>query len=651
VPAGLSRNPMVISLAEDREGWIWVGTDSDGLRSVDPRSGSYHAYRHVESDPSSLSHNRVHRIFVDHLGTVWIGTDDGLDRFDRKTGAFRTYKVQEWSRRSQNYVAIAEDSSGRLWLGTAQTGLHRFDPNTGEFRIYRSDPRQPQSLRDDTVPNVYIDKADIVWVATQTGLNRLDPKTDRFEAFDTRNGLPGNSISCIREDARGNLWISTNNGISRFDPKARTFENYSESDGLPGNDLTGWDTCATSKEGELFFGGFEGAVGFYPEKLTQTRPPTPVVLTELDIGGVREVVGADRILKQGIAYSRSITLTHSQTEFSLAFAGLQYDNPASTRYRYRLLGFNSNWNEVDSRNRRATYTSLPAGTYSFQVQASSQVGQWSEPGESLNIRILPPWWSTWWFRTMYIAAVLFVLWGTYRWRITAVSRLMTTRMEERIRERTRIAQDLHDTLLQGLLSASMQLGVAKNKLDDHPGARALVERVFSMIGQMIQESRNVVSGLRTRSAHCQELESAISKIPTEIPLSSNAEFRVLVEGTPKLMREAAREELYWIARESIANAFRHSRATLIEVLLEYGVQQFRLVVRDNGIGMESPSVGTRDGHWGLSGMAERARRIGGKIRIASRKGAGTEVDVQVQKKAAYEGKRLSAAALTEDADV
>ena len=651
VPAGLSGNPMVISLAEDREGCIWLGTNSDGLRSVDPRSGSYRSYRHTESNPSSLSNDRVHRIFVDHLGTVWVGTDDGLDRFDRQTGNFRTYKVQEWSHRSQNYVSIAEDSSGRLWLGTAQTGLHRFDPNTGEFRIYRSDLRNPGGLRDDTVPNVYVDKADVVWAATQSGLNRLDPKTNRFEAFDTRNGLPGNSISCIREDTHGNLWISTNNGISRFDPKARTFENYSESDGLPGNDLTGWDTCTTSKDGELFFGGFEGGVGFYPERLTQTRPPTPVVLTELDIGGVRELVGPDRVLKQAIAYSRSITLAHTQTQFSLSFAGLRYDNPASTRYRYRLLGFNSTWNEVNGRNRRATYTSLPAGTYSFQVQASSQFGQWSEPGESLGIRILPPWWSTWWFRAMYISAAISVLWAIYRWRITQVSRQMTTRMEERIRERTRIAQDLHDTLLQGLLSASMQLGVAKNKLDEHSSAKALVERVFSMIGQMIWESRNVVSGLRIRRAQCQELEADIAKIPTEIPLSSDAEFKVLVEGTPKPMRVAAREELYWIARESITNAFRHSKATQIEVLLEYGSQHFRLIVRDNGVGMDSPDVGAGNGHWGLSGMAERADRIGGKIRIASRKGAGTEVDVQVQRRAAYEGKRERAAALTEEADV
>ena len=252
---------------------------------------------------------------------------------------------------------------------------------------------------------------------------------------------------------------------------------------------------------------------------------------------------------------------------------------------------------------------------------------------------------------MYISAAISVLWAIYRWRITQVSRQMTTRMEERIRERTRIAQDLHDTLLQGLLSASMQLGVAKNKLDEHSSAKALVERVFSMIGQMIWESRNVVSGLRIRRAQCQELEADIAKIPTEIPLSSDAEFKVLVEGTPKPMRVAAREELYWIARESITNAFRHSKATQIEVLLEYGSQHFRLIVRDNGVGMDSPDVGAGNGHWGLSGMAERADRIGGKIRIASRKGAGTEVDVQVQRRAAYEGKRERAAPLTEEADV
>jgi len=252
---------------------------------------------------------------------------------------------------------------------------------------------------------------------------------------------------------------------------------------------------------------------------------------------------------------------------------------------------------------------------------------------------------------MYISAALFVLWATYRWRITQVSLLMTTRMEERIRERTRIAQDLHDTLLQGLLSASMQLGVAKNKLDDHPGARALVERVFSMIGQMIQESRNVVSGLRTRDPLSESLEDEIAKIPLQTPLSSDADFKVIVEGTPKALRRAVREQLYWIARESITNAFRHSGATLIEVLLEYGSDGFRLVVRDNGIGMDTPSVRAGEGHWGLSGLTERARRIGAQIKITSGKAAGTEIDVNLHRKMVYEDKRSMAAAPVEETDL
>ena len=651
VSAGLSENPMVISIAQDQEGWIWIGTNSEGLRRIDPVSGNYRSYRHSQTESGSLSNDQVYRLFIDHLGTLWAATDDGLDRFDRATGTFHTYKVQAWSRRSQSYVSIAEDSSGRLWLGTAQSGLHRFDPRTGEFTIYRADPRQPQGLRDNTVPNVYVDKTDIVWAATQLGLNRLDPKTGLFSAFDTRNGLPGNSISCIREDASGNLWLSTNNGISRFDPKTQTFANYSESDGLPGNDFTGWDTCTTTREGELFFGGFAGAVGFYPEQVTVTRSPIPVVLTSLDVGGVRERVGYGNTLTQAISYSQAIRLTHAQTQFSLTFAGLRYENPASIRYRYRLVGFDPHWNEVDSRNRRATYTSLPAGAYTFEVQAASALGQWSEPGESLKIKILPAWWSTWWFRALYTGLALLGLWLIYRQRITRVSRQMTARMEERVRERTRIAQDLHDTVLQGLLGASMQLAVAKNQLEADSRAKPLVERVFGLIGQMIQESRNVVSGLRTRDPLSESLEDEIAKIPLQTPLSSDADFKVIVEGTPKALRRAVREQLYWIARESITNAFRHSGATLIEVLLEYGSDGFRLVVRDNGIGMDTPSVRAGEGHWGLSGLTERARRIGAQIKITSGKAAGTEIDVNLHRKMVYEDKRSMAAAPVEETDL
>ena len=202
----------------------------------------------------------------------------------------------------------------------------------------------------------------MIWVGTQNGLTRMDPRTRRFKTYDTHDGLPGNTISCITDDSKGNLWMSTNHGLSRLNPGTGTFENYSDSDGLPGNDFTGWSTCHKGHDGELFFGGFAGAVGFYPDKLTETREGVPIVLTALEVAGETERVGDGGPLDKSITYAAAITLTHQQNEFSLRFAGLHYANPFSNRYRYRLLGLDHDWIEVDSSSRRASYTTLPRDT-------------------------------------------------------------------------------------------------------------------------------------------------------------------------------------------------------------------------------------------------------------------------------------------------
>ena len=636
--ATLPRNPMVISIGEDRQGWMWFGTFGDGLRVLDPHSGIYKIYRHDPHDPTSLSNNEVHRVFVDHAGTVWIATDDGLDKFDPSTGRFRTYKVEPQSRLSQSYARVAEDSTGILWLGSTGTGLHRFDPKSGEFIVFRADPTHPEGLRDDSVPAVYVDKNDMIWVGTQNGLTRMDPRTRSFKTYDTHDGLPGNTISCITDDSKGNLWMSTNRGLSRLDPSTGTFENYTDSDGLPGNDFTGWSTCHKGRDGELFFGGFAGAVGFYPDKLTGIDERVPIVLTALEVAGETERVGDGGPLEKSISYTTAITLTHQENEFSLRFAGLHYVSPFSNRYRYRLLGLDHDWIEVDSSSRRASYTTLPPGRYTFQVQAASAQGTWMEPGESLQIRILPPWWATWWFRTLYAAAGISALWIIYRMRIARLSHQMTLRMQERIDERTRISQELHDTLLQGLLSASLQLSVANSQLSKDAPAKPLVERVFGMLRKMTQESRNVVSGLRVQSTPDERLEGALARLPLELAPTSKARFKVLVEGSARPLKTPIHDEMYWIARECVANAFRHANANLIEVVVEYGDEYLRLVVRDDGGGIEPAALRRAEGaHWGLAGIGERAQRIGAKLEVASAAGAGTEVDVKIRARLAYGG--------------
>jgi len=210
------------------------------------------------------------------------------------------------------------------------------------------------------------------------------------------------------------------------------------------------------------------------------------------------------------------------------------------------------------------------------------------------------------------------------------------RMQERVNERTRIARDLHDTLLQGLVSVSLQLEVADAKLSSQSGAKPLVERISASLRQMIDESRNTVRGLRVGQLS-DDLERAISLVPRDLGVDGTIEFRLVVEGTRRLLRPQICDELYWIAREAVANSFRHSHASLIDVVLVYSRKSFRLVIRDNGCGMSPATLQARSAdHWGLSGMKERSARIGAKLDLSSAVRVGTEVDLTIPGHAAFE---------------
>ena len=246
--AGLGVKPMIITITEDHSGNIWVGTYGHGLARFNRQSGQFTVYQHRPDDPSSLSNDQVHRLFVDHAGSLWAGTDNGLNRFEPATGKFTVYKVDPQSRWSQSYVAITEDRAGILWLGTHYSGLHRFDPASCQFTVYKPQPNVPGTLRDNMVPSVLIDHVGAIWVGTELGLDKLDPQTGRFTHCDDTGGGPGRTVTCLLEDNQGGLWLSSNTGIAHFDPRNGTFRNYTVFDGLPGNDFTGWGTGYKSPE-------------------------------------------------------------------------------------------------------------------------------------------------------------------------------------------------------------------------------------------------------------------------------------------------------------------------------------------------------------------------------------------------------------------
>jgi PAS domain S-box-containing protein len=407
--------PDVISMIEDPAGAVWLGTFNHGLYKLYRDSGKFKVYRHNPADSHSLSNNIVPRVVVDHQGTLWAATWDGLDHFDAKSEQFTVYQFDP-SDKNLFYLELTEAPDGNLWLGTHAEGIQSFDPKTGQFTGYAKSSRHPILLSDNRVNSIHFDRKGTMWVGTQNGLDEVGPDSGTSAVYTERDGLSGNAIGCVLEDSHGNLWMSTNKGVARFNPQTKTFTNFSIADGLPGSDLTGWGACFTSTTGEMFFGGFGGGVSFYPDRLT-AGSDVPVVFTDFKMSGKPATIGSGSPLNKSITYTGSLVLPHNQRTFSIEFAALDYSNPQAARYRYKLEGLDKDWNEVGSNQRVLSFNSLPAGKYVLEVQARSGRGVWSRRVAALAIEILPPWWDAWWFRAACAIGFVVLLWIAYRWRV------------------------------------------------------------------------------------------------------------------------------------------------------------------------------------------------------------------------------------------
>ncbi|MBV8549855.1 MAG: hypothetical protein JOY54_01045 [Acidobacteriaceae bacterium] len=632
VPAGSGIGNEILAILEDRSGVLFSGMFHHGLQRLDPETGTLSPY--VSSrGPSNLANNPIMRLIFDHEGTLWAATYGGVSRLDRATGNFITYTPEKQN--TIQYQVIREGSDGAMWLG-AQSGLHRFDPRTKQFTMYEHKMDDPRSLSDNRVNSIEFDRAGNMWIGTQNGLDRFDPGTGTFRTYYEQDGLAGNVVGCILRDKRGLLWMSTNNGLSSFNPGLQTFQNFSAADGLPGPDLTGWGACYESPSGEIFFGGFNGATAFYPSRIVNSSFVPRAVLTDFRLSGDKVAIGSGSPLKESITYTPAIILSHQQNIFSIEFSALSYFNPATNRYRYKLEGLQEQWVEVNSEHRTASYTTLPTGSYTFRVQCATSRGAWSEPGATLRIQILPPWWGTWWFRTVTALGAIGLIWMVYRFRLRQVTARMNLRYSERLAERTRIARDLHDTLLQSFQGLMLRLHVV-NDLLPQGRAKKELEQSLERGDQAITEGRKAVYELRSSRMITSDLELAVRGIANELAGQDAAAFRLVVEGTARELHPIIRDEVYGITREALRNAFLHARAQHIEAEITYAEQMFRLRIRDDGQGVPPEILEKgRSGHYGLAGMRERAEQIGAKLRIWSGVRAGTEIELSVAASIAYD---------------
>ncbi|MCP4694204.1 MAG: response regulator [Desulfobacterales bacterium] len=444
-PDSLS-NDSVYSIYEDRNGTLWVGTDGGGLNRFVPGEsggaagrGRFIHYRHDPDDPRSLGHDKVKTIYEDRAGTLWLGTEGGLNRFNREEKTFTSYRHDPddpLSLSNNRIWTIHEDRAGAFWIGTDGGGLDRFDRETGRFHHYRHDPENPRSLSNNLVISLHEDRAGALWVGTGGGgLNKFDRENGTFTHYREKDGLPNDVIFGILEDKQGFLWFSTVAGATRFDPRTGACRNYDVSDGLQDNEFnTG--AYHQSRSGEMFFGGGNGFNAFHPADVKDNPAIPPVVITDFQLFHQSVAPDGDGPLQKPVPATRGIELTHRDNVFSFEFAALDFTAPGKNRYAYRLEGFDEDWIFTDAGRRFALYTNLDPGDYLFRVKGSNNDGVWNEEGASIKITVLPPWWKTTWFRASMLLLALGLVVGGYRRRMRTIQR-QKRRLETQVDEKTR----------------------------------------------------------------------------------------------------------------------------------------------------------------------------------------------------------------------
>jgi ligand-binding sensor domain-containing protein/signal transduction histidine kinase len=664
-------NSYVISIVEDRSGHLWFGTYG-GLYRFDPRTRGFAVFRHDPADSRSLSDDSVFSLMVDRQGRLWAGTADGLSRLeDATTGRFRSWRAEP-AGAPQQVTAMCEDSNGALWLESGT--LQQFNPATGRFTAYHIEPgetdRADREISDALVrrgkrispggSSLAIDSSGVLWMATTNGLVRFDRAREQYTTYDQRHGLPDSAVHDILEDRDGRLWVSTAGGLSRFDPRVNTFTNFYEGDGLAGSAFEGFSAATQTRRGEMFFGSKSGLTSFRPEQIVEKPYIPPVVLTQFSLRNVPVAPAPGAVLATSIASTTSLALSHEQNLFSFEFAALSYVDPPRNQYRYMLEPLDDSWNRVDPHRRIATFTTLPAGSYTLRVQGSNNRGVWNEQGVALRLEILPPWWGTRWFRLTSAGIFGALLWVGYQVRVRQLRHQFDMTLDARVGERTRIARELHDTLLQSLHGLLLRFQTASLLLPDRPAeAKQTLDSAIDHAAKAITEGRDAVQGLRASTVEGNDLAMAIKTLGDELATGDPARpapvFHVAVEGHPRHLRPIVRDEIYKIAAEAMRNSFRHAQAGRIEVEIRYHPDEFRLRVRDDGKGIDQMVLAAQgvEGHYGLRGMPERAALVGGRLAVWSEVGAGTEAELRIPATAVYATarrrslwSRVSAASIT-----
>ncbi len=613
----------ILSMVEDGDGTLWIGTIGTGLISFDPETSKTRTFRYERGRRDWISSDVVTRVFLDRQRILWLATWNGLNRLDTRTQTFKTFRAD--TSLNKELFSIDEDDQDNLWIGS-RVGLVKFSKATEEFEEFRHDPSDPTTISNNTTNNVFRARDGRFWIATHNGLNMFDPATRAFRAYFEKDGLAGNAVSCTRQDADGNLWISTNRGVSKLDPATGEFQNFTSADGLPGNDMGGWHACSSGRNGRMYFAGFPGAAVVDPSKIRSAEPLAKVLFTDVRIEDkpvLYPLKNAD------VAYQ----IRYDQN-FAVSFSAFDFSNPAAVRYRYRIAPIETDWHLLPAALRTINFATLPTGTFTLVVEAATERGGWGGSG-SLAIQVSPPWWSTWWFIALVCLMSIAAIIAAYKARMMQIEMVYNARLEERLGERTRVARDLHDTLLQSFQGLIYRLEAVRNLLPGEPAkASEMLNVILLKSDDAIVEGRDTIQSLRDPAKATADIltlvENDAAELSTLQPDGSHSLFSLKAVGKQPRLPVEVRDELRQICREALRNAYFHSGAKNIECLFSFEGARMEIVVSDNGKGMP-PRSDQKDysGHYGIAGIMERASNLDAQVSISSQEGQGTKVTLKM----------------------
>jgi signal transduction histidine kinase/ligand-binding sensor domain-containing protein len=606
------------SLLVDSRGRLWVGIDNGLARREGDRFLQVRA-----QDGSTLG--VVRAMTEDRSGDLWVATIDPVRTLVRVREGRVVEALPVERLGGQQVAAILADPEGGVWIGLISSELKRY--KDGRFDSLAPAVAGPRWIR-----SLFLDSRGL-WEVTNSGLVRF--RNGRLDVLDKAAGLPCNDIESAERGDDGSLWLKTACGLVHIaaealdawseNPERRiTVRVFDAVDGAQAGLSPFTPRSAKSLDGRLWFAIEEGGLQVLdPKKLNENVLPPPVQVVRVVADRTTYPLGSE------------IRLPPRTRDVEIGYTALSLTAPEKVRFRYRLEGADRDWQDVGNR-RQAFYSNLKPGPYRFRVVACNNDGVWNTEGAALAFSIRPAFHQTFGFLGACVLTAGGLGWAGYRLRVRQIQAGLDRRFEERLAERGRIARELHDTLLQGFISASMQLHVVRDQLPvESPDAHSL-SRVLDLMGRVIEEGRNAVRGLRLPGGDPDDMETALSRIGAELNVDGKVRFRVIGEGHARPIRAAIRDEVYRVGREAVVNAFQHARAGVIEVEVEFAAGRVRILVRDDGVGIDPEVLKSgREGHWGLPGMRERAERIGGTLRVWSRAGAGTEVELSVPARIAF----------------